>query len=76
MATKYLIDLFEEQGEARGEVKGEAKAINLVLKTRFGRLPKSTADAVRAITDQKMLEKLTKLAVKCETLEEFNKALK
>jgi len=76
MATKYLIDLFEEQGVARGKAEGEAKAILAFLRTRFGRLPKSTADAVRATTDLKVLDKLTKLAAKCETLDEFKKALK
>jgi hypothetical protein len=72
MTTRYLIDVLEEQGEARGETK----IINLVLKTRFGRVPKSTCDAVRAITDLKVLDKLAKLALKCETLDEFKKALK
>ena len=72
MTTRYLIDELEERGEARGE----ANAVLVFLKTRYGRVPKSTCDAVRAITDLKMLNKLTKLAAKCKTLEEFNKALK
>jgi len=63
-------------GIAQGETRGEANAILLVLKTNHGRVPKSTRDAVRAITDPKMLKKLTILAAKCKTLEEFNKALK
>jgi hypothetical protein len=63
-------------GIAQGEARGEANAILDFLKVRYGRLPKSTRDAVRATTDLKALKKLTILAAKCETLEEFNKALK
>jgi hypothetical protein len=59
----------------KGEIRGEAKAILLVLKTRLGKVPKSTSDAVHAITTSKTLEKLTKLAAKCESLEEFEQKL-
>ena len=72
-------DFFDEGfavGIAQGETRGEAKAILLVLKTNHGRVPKSTCDAVRAVTDLKVLEKLTVLAAKCKSLDEFNKALK
>jgi len=64
------------EGIAEGEAEGEANAILLFLKTNHGRVPKSIRDAVRAITDRKVLEKLTILAAKCKSLEEFNKALK
>ena len=63
-------------GIAEGKAEGEANAILLFLKTSHGRIPKSIRDAVRAITDRKVLEKLTILAAKCKSLEEFNKALK
>jgi len=73
-------DDFEEHGiaigEARGEARGKANSILLFLKTNHGRVPKSTCDAVRAITDLKMLEKLTVHAAKCKTLDDFNEALK
>ena len=83
MATTLWDQLIEEgkaegktEGKAEGKAEGEAKAIVLVLKTRLGRVPKSIKDAVHAITDSKTLEKLTKLAVTCKSLAEFEKALK
>ena len=57
-----------------GLAVGEANAILLFLKASYGLVPKSTTTAVRAITDQKVLKKLTVLVAKCKTLEEFNKA--
>ena len=77
-------DDFEERGEARGEARGkaigkaigEANAIHLILKTRFGRIPKSISDEIHAIANLKTLEKLTVLAIKCKTLDEFKTALK
>ena len=56
--------------------EGKAEAIITFLQVRFGKVPKSTSDAVHAVTDSKPLEKLTKLAAKCESLDDFNKALK
>ena len=70
------LEAAKEEGEAKGEAKGESKAIVAFLKARFGKIQKSTGDAIHAITDPKTLEKLTKLAAKCESLDDFNKALK
>ena len=65
-----------EEGREEGLAEGEAKAIHLVLQARFGKVPKSASDAVHTITDPKVLEKLTKLAATCKSLDEFTKALK
>ena len=62
-------------GKAEGVAEGKAEAILLVLKTRLGKVPKSTGDAINAITNRKMLEKLTKVAAKCGSLTEFESAL-
>jgi len=62
--------------EAIGEVEVIANIIFIILEVRFGKLPKSTCNAVRAITDMKEINKLLKLAGKCKTLDKFNKALK
>ena len=56
--------------------RGKADTIITFLKARFGKMPKSASDAVHAVTDSKTLEKLTKLAAKCESLDEFTEALK
>jgi len=56
--------------------EGEARAIITFLQVRFGKVPKSTSDAVHAVTAPKPLEKLTKLVAKSESLDDFNKALK
>ena len=72
MTTRYLIDELEDELKA----STEANAVLVFLKARYGRVPKSTCDAVRAITDLKVLNKLIKLAAKCKTLDEFKKALK
>lgn len=74
--TRYLADELFDEGVAVGIARGEADAILLFLKTRLGRVPKSTSDTVRMITDRKVLKKLTALAAKCKTFEEFSKALK
>ena len=76
MSTTTAADQFVAEGIVIGRVEGETKAILVVLKARFGKVPKSTGDAVYAVTDPKTLEKLTKLAAKCESLDDFNKALK
>ena len=72
MSTTTAADQFVAEGIVIGRVGG----IITFLQVRFGKLPKSTSDAIHAITDPKALEKLTKLAAKCESLDDFNKALK
>ena len=72
---KTIFDEKYEAGVAEGVAEGEARAILLVLKTRLGKVPKSTGDAIHAVTNQRVLEKLTKVAAKCESLTEFESAL-
>ncbi len=63
------------EGEARGEARGEAKTVVKILTTRFRRVPKTISDRIQAIGDSVVLDSLTELAVTCEALEEFEKAL-
>ena len=75
MSTTTAADQFIKEGFVKGEIHGESNAIIVVLKARFSKLPKSTDDAIRAITDLKVLNKLTALAATCQSLDEFTKAL-
>ncbi len=71
--------IFDEkflEGRAEGIAEGEAKAVVKFLTTRFRRVPKTISDRVLAIGDSVVLDSLTELAVTCETLDEFAKALK
>jgi len=64
------------EGEARGEAKGEAKMLIKYLSTRFKRIPKILGNRIMAINDTVVLDSLMESAVKCESLKEFEKALK
>ena len=83
-----LAQIYTKKGEAKGKAEGEAKgkaegkaeervaAIFDLLEDSFGEVPQATKDAVTKITDFIVLRRLTILAGKCKSLEEFAKALK
>ena len=57
------------------KMKAMVDAVLLVLEARFNDVLLKTADAVRSIKDLEILNRLTKLAAKCDSLAEFNQAL-
>ncbi|MCL2117194.1 MAG: Rpn family recombination-promoting nuclease/putative transposase [Planctomycetaceae bacterium] len=71
--------IFEEkfdEGKIEGKIEGEAKMLAKYLNTRFKRLPKTLSNRLLAINDTVVLESLMESAVKCESLKEFEKALR
>ena len=79
---QFLIDYHlgmnaaKQEGREEGREEGCAKTIVAFLEARFGLVPESISDAVRAINDLEVLNHLTKIAAKCESLAEFENALK
>jgi hypothetical protein len=63
-------------GEAKGKAEGKAEMLVQFLSTRFKRVPKSTRDRLLAINDAVVLESLVESVLHCESLKEFEKALK
>jgi hypothetical protein len=84
---KMLTTIFEDKflegvavGEANGEAKwkarGEAESIVTVLKTRFGKVPTRIVKLIDSYSDPIVLESWLALAVTCQSLKEFEEALK
>jgi len=74
-SDKMALSFFEEI-EARGEAKGQAKAVLTFLRKKFHRIPKRIEHAVRQMTDPIALDSLVAHVVDCKTLDEFAEALK
>ena len=64
----------EARGKAEGEAEGEAKTVVKYLKIRFTRVPKLISNRILAICDTDVLDSLTELSAKCQSLKEFEKA--
>ena len=60
----------------KAKVEDRIETIFDMLEERFGKVPQVTKDAVAEITDLTVLRRLTSLAWKCKTLNEFAKAVK
>ena len=71
-----FMDIFVEKGRLEGEAKGEARAILRTLTRRFQKIPASLKERILAITDLDRLEYLADLAFDCDSLEEFDNAVK
>jgi hypothetical protein len=76
-AADQLIEEGIAIGEARGETIGVAKGEVLAfLRARFKKVPATTESIIRSMTDLTALESLVAHAENCQSLEEFEKALK
>lgn len=74
-----MLTLFEEAeliGEARGEARGKAESILLVLKTRFKSAPLTVEKKLTKITNLEKLTVLLERALYCESLKSFANSLK
>lgn len=78
MREMYLHDITTETDFAReeGEIKGKVDSIFAILEAHFGEVPQAICHAVAQIGDLDVLDQLTVLAVKCESLDEFLSAMK
>jgi len=76
MGFEEIFDEGVAVGEARGVIVGEANSVVKFLMARFTHVPKSISDRVLAIGDTDVLDSLTVLSAKCQSLKEFEKALK
>ena len=65
-----------EIGEARGEARGQLRTILAIVKTKFKRIPKHVREALNKMTDPVALESLAVHAAMCDSMEEFENALK
>ncbi|MDR0391987.1 MAG: DUF4351 domain-containing protein [Planctomycetaceae bacterium] len=73
-----ITSTLEEQyikGIEEGEIKGEIRAILVLLNKRFHKVPDSIVRSLNLYTDTIALESLGELALDCETLEEFEREL-
>lgn len=70
-----MVEEWIAQGEAKGEVKGEVKSIILILTTRCDAVPASLEARIKEIKDVDRLDELTRVASKCVSLAEFERAL-
>ena len=86
-ALELLADMYEEQGIALGEARGEARGIALgeargkaesilsLLRRRFGHMPKSVENAINRMQDIPVLDSYFEQAIDCQSMEEFEAAL-
>ena len=70
-----MVESFLTEAEARGEARGEIRAILTVLQSRFGPVPESIRGKLSSITDPERLERLAAKIGTVQTLEEFAEAL-
>jgi len=68
---KTIFEEREEVAEARGEVKGQAKAVLIALRKKFKKVPKHIEQAVLAMSDPIALESVLMHAIDSKTLDEF-----
>jgi hypothetical protein len=71
--------IFEEkfdEGYAEGEARGKVESLLNVLHARFHRVSKKTEKVVRSMTDSVALDSWIELAATCQSLTEFEKAIK
>ncbi len=74
MAKTWMQRLLDE-GEARGEARGEDKTTLTVLAARFGTVAPALKKRVMALSDPGDLEQAAVLAATCGSIEEFRRAL-
>ena len=65
----------ETKGKPKWTAKGKADTIVLILNSKFGFIPEELENRINQITDIERLNKLTLLATRCQSLEEFEKEL-
>ncbi|MDR2170898.1 MAG: Rpn family recombination-promoting nuclease/putative transposase [Planctomycetaceae bacterium] len=77
-AERYVA-IGKKQGRAKGIVEGIAEGriedIISILDIKFGEVSETVRSSLCAITDIDRLHKLVRVAVKCDTFEEFSKSL-
>jgi hypothetical protein len=64
------------EGEARGEVRRAAKSIVTVLRSRFGKVSTRIVKLIDSYSDPVALESWLVLAATCQSLKEFEEALR
>lgn len=72
----YLMDVLLAEGEARGEARGKVKSLLHVLAAKFKNVPKWVSDRISQIGDLVVLDSLMVAAATCQSLEEFEEALR
>ena len=75
MSTTVWDQLIEE-GEAKGEARGKTESIILILTKRFSPPSQEIKDRLLALTDLEQIDKLADFAFDCNSVEEFEAALK
>jgi predicted transposase YdaD len=64
------------EGEAQGEINGRIDAVISILDVKFGEISETVRSSLCAVKDIDRLQKLVRLAAKCDTFEEFYNKLK
>jgi predicted transposase YdaD len=78
-ATDMTATIAEElmrKGREEGREEGEAKAIVMTLRTRFGAVPRDVVKKIKSRGDPDVLESLIVQAVTCSSLDEFKRGLR
>ena len=70
-----MVESFLMEAEARGEARGEIRAILTFLQSRFGPVPESIRGKLSVITDAERLERLAAKVGTVQSLDEFAEAL-
>jgi hypothetical protein len=73
--TTTIADGWKQEGIAIGKAEGKIESTLTVLELRFGAVPVAVQKKVRNMTDGRRIDKVLKIAVDCESLKEFQKAL-
>ncbi|MGL4595119.1 MAG: hypothetical protein ACRCUY_10355, partial [Thermoguttaceae bacterium] len=76
MGLQYAREEGKAEGEARGKAEGEILSILTVLKARFGQLPQRVIKNVYKISCHNRLTELTVAAATCQSLKEFEDAIR
>jgi hypothetical protein len=63
-------------GEARGKAEGKAETVLVILRDRFRKVPKGVETTIRRMVDPIALDSWAVQAARCESLEEFETALR
>ncbi len=73
--AKEMVMTVAEKLEVRGNAKGKAEAIVTVLKSRFDTVPATVQKKLMTLRDVGRAEEMLELALACQSLREFQKAL-
>ena len=69
--TTYAERIGERRGVKKGKLKGKQESLLQVLQVRFKKVPQRITDKVAGLTDTAALTEVLEVALRCDSLKEF-----